>query len=120
MIVIHVKRVYEPADPQDGMRVLVDRLWPRGISKEQLKADLWLKEVAPSTALRQWFHSDLSEWEEFQRRYTAELDEHRPALRALLERAAGGTITLMYSTRDIEHNHAQVLRDYLLRLEQAE
>ncbi len=118
-MVIHVKRVYEAADPQDGLRVLVDRLWPRGLSKEKAHIDVWLKDIAPSTALRQWYHSDFSEWEEFKRRYTDELDEHRPALKALLEQAAGQTLTLLYASRETERNHALILKEYLLQLEQA-
>lgn len=115
---IFVKRVYEPPDAHDGVRVLVDRLWPRGISKEKANIDLWLKEAAPSTALRQWFHADFSAWEEFQRRYTAELDEHRPALFDLLDQAAGRDLTLLYASRETERNHALVLRGYLLRMRQ--
>jgi uncharacterized protein YeaO (DUF488 family) len=109
-----IKRIYEPAEPDDGFRVLVDRLWPRGISKEQAQVDFWLKEAAPSTALRQWFHTDFSRWEEFKQRYTAELDEHHTALRSMLAAAGDRAITLLYASRETEHNHALVIKECVL------
>ncbi len=111
---IYTKRVYESPDPQDGFRVLVDRLWPRGISKELLRADLWMKEAAPSTELRKWYHHDLSKLEEFKQRYFSELDANQDAVKLLLEIANKGRLTLLYSAKDTEHNQAVVLREYLL------
>ncbi|MBI4791676.1 MAG: DUF488 domain-containing protein [Deltaproteobacteria bacterium] len=111
---IRTKRVYEQADAADGFRVLVDRVWPRGMTKEQVRADLWLKSIAPSTALRQWFGHDRSKWEEFRRRFWVELDAQPEAVAQLLEAAAKGRLTLLFSARDGECNQAVVLRDYLL------
>ena len=113
-IEIQVKRVYEPADPQDGTRVLVDRLWPRGLTKEQVKADLWLKEAAPSSELRKWFHQNMQQWEVFQRRYLVELEGQTEAVAKLLELANENRLTLLFSSREAEHNHAMVLKEYLL------
>lgn len=109
---IQIKRTYEPAARTDGHRFLVERLWPRGLKKEELGAD-WVKDVAPSTSLRLWFGHRVDRWEEFQRRYRAELDSRPGIWRPL--RAAGrrGTVTLLYSARDVDHNSAVVLRDYL-------
>ncbi len=112
---VQAKRVYEPADPDDGFRVLVDRVWPRGLKKEQVQADLWLKEVAPSTALRKWFGHDPDKWEAFQQRYFTELDERQEAVATLVERASQGRLTLLFSARDIEHNQAVALKRYLLK-----
>lgn len=111
---ILIKRVYEPAAPSDGFRVLVDRLWPRGMSKEKARIDLWLKDIAPSNELRRWFNHEAARWAEFQRRYTEELDAAPDAVRAFRE-ASGGreTVTLLYGARDEEHNQALVLQDYL-------
>lgn len=111
---IRVKRVYEPSDSSDGFRVLVDRLWPRGLTRERVNADLWLKDAAPSTALRQWYHHDLAQWDEFRRRYFLELDNRHDALRALLDAAAAQPLTLLYSSRDPALNQAIALREYLL------
>ncbi len=110
---IQIKRAYEPAAKSDGQRFLVDRLWPRGIKKESLHFVAWLKEVAPSTELRQWFNHDPAKWHEFQERYRAELEANREALQPLLEAAAKGNLTLLYSAHDIEHNDAIVLKAYL-------
>ncbi len=111
---IRVKRVYEPVEPDDGARFLVERLWARGVKKEALQLDGWLKDVAPSSDLRKRFCHDPAKWQEFQRSYTAELDEKPEAWRPLLEAARRGKITLLYSARDTEHNNALVLKDYLL------
>ncbi len=111
---IRTKRVYEPPDARDGFRVLVDRIWPRGMAKEQVRADLWLRDVAPSTALRKWFAHDPSKWEEFKKRYFAELDKNPESVHVLLEAAAKGTLTLLFSARDAEHNQAIALKEYLL------
>lgn len=110
---IQIKRVYEPADPADGCRILVDRLWPRGLTKQQVACDLWLKEIAPTADLRKWFNHDHAKWTEFQQRYCNELSVN-PAVKALLDRAAKGRLTLLYGARDAEYNQAVVLRDYLL------
>jgi len=110
---IRLKRVYDPPEPQDGRRFLVERLWPRGMRKDALSLDAWAKEVAPSTALRRWFGHDPKKWEEFQRRYFAELDRKPDAWRLLLDAARRGTITLLYSARDTDHNNAAALRTYL-------
>lgn len=112
--VIRVKRVYEPPDPQDGCRVLVDRLWPRGLRKEGLKCDVWLRELAPSDTLRKWFGHDPAKWEEFQRRYAAELLAHPENLTALLDLARRGPVTLLFSARDSVHNQAVALREIFL------
>jgi uncharacterized protein YeaO (DUF488 family) len=110
---IHTKRVYEPADPQDGLRVLVDRVWPRGLTKEQVRADLWLKDAAPSAELRKWFEHDPEKWEEFKQRYFTELDASPEAIRKLVDEAANQPVTLLFSARDLEHNQAVALKEYL-------
>lgn len=111
---IRLKRAYDPPEPGDGKRFLVDRLWPRGVKKEDLALDGWLKEVAPSNELRHWFGHDPARWDEFRQRYAQELDALDPAaLRPLLDAARSGTLTLVYSARDEAHNNAVVLRDYL-------
>ena len=109
---IRIKRTYEPAADKDGRRVLVERLWPRGMKKEAVAADVWLKEVAPSADLRKWFGHRQERWEEFRRRYRSELDANPAAWQPLLDNR--GTLTLLYSAHDTEHNGALVLRDYLL------
>lgn len=113
-IEIMTKRVYEPADPEDGIRVLVDRLWPRGLTKDQVAAHLWLKSVAPSTELRKWFHQNMQQWAEFQHRYLAELAEQPDAVAKLIEMAKENRLTLLFSSHEIEHNHALLLKEYLL------
>ena len=110
---IRTKRVYEPASPSDGPRFLVERLWPRGIKKEALHMQAWLKDVAPSPALRQWFSHDPAKWPEFQRRYLRELDANPESCRPLLDAARSGTLTLIYSARDPERNSAKILQTYL-------
>jgi len=112
---ILVKRVYEPAAKSDGFRVLVDRLWPRGMSKENATLDLWLPDLGPSTTLRQWFNHDPARWEEFRRRYHAELEHKNELVTELKGRAKKDTVTLLYSAKDEEHNQAVALRSYLLR-----
>jgi uncharacterized protein YeaO (DUF488 family) len=108
-----LKRVYETPSPEDGFRVLVERLWPRGVSKERAALDLWLKEIAPSPELRKWFSHDLTRWEEFQARYAAELDDAGDAVRLLKQKGREGTVTLVYASQDEEHNGALVLKRYL-------
>ena len=105
-----LKRVYEEPSPEDGFRVLVERLWPRGVSKERAELDLWLKDVAPSPELRKWFSHDPAKWEAFQERYVAELKEDKEALHLLKQNAREGTVTLVYASHDEEHNGALVLK----------
>jgi uncharacterized protein YeaO (DUF488 family) len=111
---IALKRAYEPAAPRDGTRVLVDRLWPRGVSKEAAAIDHWMKELAPSTELRKWFGHDPARWPEFRRRYTAELRQQAEAVAQLRALARKGRVTLVYAAHDEEHNDAVVLRTVLL------
>ena len=111
---IKLNRAYEPASAQDGTRVLVDRLWPRGVGKDAAALDLWLKELAPSTGLRKWFGHDPARWTEFQQRYAEELRAHAPALDALRALSRKGRITLVYGAHDEIHNNAVALRDILL------
>jgi uncharacterized protein YeaO (DUF488 family) len=105
--------VYEKASPSDGYRVLVDRLWPRGLSKEEARIDAWLKEIAPSTRLRQWFGHDPSKWSEFKKRYFRELDGRTELVASLAERAKTQTVTLVFAAKDERHNNAQALKEYL-------
>ncbi len=114
---IKLKRAYEPASPDDGYRVLVDRLWPRGIAKADLQIDSWEKDLGPSTELRKWFGHDPERWAEFRRRYLQELDDpqKQQLLESLAERARRGTLTLIYGARDTEHNQAVVLKEALDR-----
>lgn len=113
MATIGIKRVYEPHSRRDGQRILVERLWPRGIRKDDLHLDAWYKEVAPSTELRKWYGHEVSRWPEFRRRYLEELIENRDAWRPILDVALKRKVTLLYSAHDVEHNSAVVLRDYL-------
>ncbi|MHB1299120.1 MAG: DUF488 domain-containing protein [Gemmatimonadaceae bacterium] len=114
---IKLKRAYDESDSTDGARYLVERLWPRGVKKDDLPLDGWLKDVAPSTELRRWFAHDPEKWPEFRRRYFAELKEHPEALAPLLAAARKKhTVTLVYSARDTEHNAAVALRDHLKHL----
>ena len=110
---IQLKRAYDPASKEDGVRYLVERLWPRGIKKIDLVMDAWLKNVAPSTDLRKWFSHDPEKWTEFQRRYTAELDANPESWKPILEAARHGKVTLIYSAHDTEHNSALLLKTYL-------
>ena len=110
---LKVKRVYEAPEPSDGARFLVERLWPRGMKKESLHMDGWLKEVAPSGALRRWFGHDPVKWKEFKSRYFAELSNKPEALRLLLDAARKGDVTLLYSAHDVVHNNALALKEYL-------
>lgn len=112
---VKIKRVYEPAEPEDGTRVLVDRLWPRGLSKERAKVDLWLKEVAPSAELRTWYGHDPEKYPEFRRRYEAELTEEPgvSALARLRTMATEGQVTLVFAAHDTAHANATVLRELL-------
>ena len=108
-----LKRIYEPATADDGKRILVDRIWPRGISKQKAALDLWLKDIAPSTGLRKWFGHDPARWSEFRRRYQAELDANPEPLAQLRSLLKSGRVTLLYGAQDTIHNQAQALADYL-------
>jgi len=110
---IKTKRAYEKPAKEDGTRVLVDRLWPRGISKSAASVDEWLKEIAPSDGLRKWFHHDPSRWEDFRRRYTKELKGKKDLTKKLMDISRSGTLTLVYSARDEIHNQANVLKEFL-------
>jgi len=112
---IKLKRVYDAPSPKDGLRVLVDRLWPRGLTKERAAVDLWLKDVAPSTELRKWFGHDPAKWKQFQARYRKELQEKKDALALLKQESDEQTVTLVYGARDEEHNEALVLKLILER-----
>lgn len=110
---IQLKRAYDPADPHDGVRFLVERLWPRGIKKENLHYDEWIKDAAPSTELRKWFSHDPSKWTEFQHKYFAELKKHSEALEPIRKAMHKGRVTLLFSSHDQEHNNAVALKTYL-------
>ena len=112
---IRLKRAYEPAAPSDGYRVLIDRLWPRGVSRKKARLDAWERELAPSAELRQWFGHQPNRFEEFRRRYIEELRQQRPRLTELRRRARDGTLTLVYAARDSDHNDAVVLAAVLRR-----
>jgi uncharacterized protein YeaO (DUF488 family) len=112
---VRLKRVYEPAAASDGYRLLIDRLWPRGVSREQADLDEWDRELAPSTELRQWFGHEPSRFPEFRRRYEEELRPKRSSIAELRRRAREGTVTLVYAARDPEHNDAVVLAEVLRR-----
>lgn len=110
---LHIKRVYDPSDDSDGKRILVDRLWPRGLSKTEARVDIWLKEVAPSPVLRRWFGHDPEKWTEFRRRYRDELEKNSEAVDALKKEIGRATATILYGAKDSEHNHAIVLKDFI-------
>ena len=109
---VRIKRIYDEPDREDGERILVDRLWPRGVAKDDAAFSVWMKDVAPTADLRKWFDHKPERWTEFQRRYRAELKDN-PAVEDLLKRAAAGTVTLLYGARNREYNHAAVLADFL-------
>lgn len=112
-ITLNLKRAYDHPEPADGFRVLVDRLWPRGVSKDAAQIDLWLKEIAPSTALRKWFGHEASKWAMFRERYFRELDKNPEAVAKFREQVPRGKVTLVYGAKDQEHNHAVALKAYL-------
>jgi len=112
---IQLKRAYDKPSRDDGLRVLVERLWPRGLTKERAAVDLWLKDVAPSPELRKWFGHDPDKWEQFQKRYWKELKENDDAVRLLKQKGKRGTVTLVYAARDEEHNGALALKRFLER-----
>jgi uncharacterized protein YeaO (DUF488 family) len=110
-----IKRVYEKPSKEDGKRILVDRLWPRGLTKEKASIDLWLKEIAPTTKLRKWFGHDPDKWKEFQKRYHEELKNNKEPVSLLKEQIKKGKVTLLYGAKDEEHNEALVLQEWLGR-----
>ena len=110
---IKIKRVYEKPRREDGIRILVDRLWPRGLTKEKAAIDLWLKNIAPTTELRKWFDHDPNKWKSFMRRYRLELKRNKEQALLLKEQARRRTVTLLYGAKDEEHNEAIVLKEYL-------
>jgi len=110
---INLKRAYEPAAKTDGERILVERLWPRGVSKDRARIDLWLKDVAPSTELRKWFGHDPEKWRQFRRRYAAELKEKVDVIKMLKQKAKKGRLTFVYAAHDEEHNGALALKEFL-------
>ena len=113
MSMVSLKRAYEKAAASDGIRFLVERLWPRGVKKTDLQVNAWLKDVAPSDALRRWFGHDPNKWNEFRQRYFAELDGHPEACEPIRIAASHGRVTLVYSAHDQEHNNAVALKEYL-------
>ena len=111
---IKIKRVYEKPDKEDGVRILVDRLWPRGLTKEKAAVDLWLKDIAPSTILRKWFGHDPAKWKEFKRKYQLELKKNPGPFLLLKKQAKQAVITLLYGAKDEDHNQALVLKDFCI------
>jgi uncharacterized protein YeaO (DUF488 family) len=110
---IQLKRIYEAGSKEDGYRILVDRLWPRGFTKEKAALDLWLKEIAPSNELRKWFGHDPDKWKEFQKKYRQELKQNKEAVDILNDYIQKGKVTLLYAAKDEEHNEAQVIKDFI-------
>lgn len=113
MKTIRIKRAYDPASAEDGFRILVDRLWPRGLTKEKAAVDLWLKEIAPSTELRKWFDHDATKWEQFKSKYSKELSENPANLEIIRDHLKKQSITLLYAARDTAHNEAILLQEIL-------
>lgn len=112
-MVVVLKRVYAEPSESDGIRILVDRLWPRGLTKERAKVDVWLKEIAPSTELRKWFNHEPNKWPEFQKRYQAEMNNNPESVAALKKYLANGNVTMVYGAKDEQHNDAVVIKQYL-------
>ncbi|MGN6339606.1 MAG: DUF488 domain-containing protein [Ginsengibacter sp.] len=110
---IQLKRIYEAGSKEDGYRILVDRLWPRGFTKEKAALDLWLKEIAPSNELRKWFGHDPDKWKDFQKKYRQELKQNKEAVDILKDYIQKGKVTLLYAAKDEEHNEAQVIKDFI-------
>ncbi len=110
---IRLKRAYDEAAPDDGLRILVERLWPRGVTKERAAIDRWLKDVAPSQELRRWYSHDIAKWNEFKKRYAAELDQNKTAVGELRKRCRAETVTFIYAASDEEHNSAVLLKEYV-------
>ena len=112
---IKIKRGYEKPESEDGIRILVDRLWPRGLTKEKASIDLWLKDIAPSTQLRKWFNHDPEKWNKFKKRYLAELNENKKSVSMLKEQLTNSVVTLIFGAKDEEHNEALVLKELFSR-----
>jgi uncharacterized protein YeaO (DUF488 family) len=110
---IKIKRIYEPASADDGKRIYIDRLWPRGMKKEEVKIDEWLKDISPSDSLRKWFGHAPSKYAEFKRRYKRELEKHSEMLERIRKEEKNQTVTLLFSAKDMEHNNATVLKEIL-------
>lgn len=113
---IRLKRIYDKPDKTDGRRVLVDRLWPRGLTQKEARIDDWLKEIAPSAELRKWFRHEPTRWKEFKRRYASELKDHSDKLEQLAEDAKKGTVTLLFAAKDTKHNNAVALKELIEKL----
>jgi len=114
---LHIKNIHAPPSADDGARVLIDRIWPRGVSKQTAALTLWLKEIAPTTTLRKWFNHEPARWEEFRHRYHRELDENPSAVDQLREIMKTGRVTLVYGAHDTVHNNAAALRDYMVTVQ---
>jgi uncharacterized protein YeaO (DUF488 family) len=112
-ISIRIKRVYDPSSPQDGLRILVDRLWPRGLSKEKAKVDLWLREIAPSNELRKWYGHEPDKWTEFKKKYLKEIEEKKAEFELLRKKARQGTVTFLFSSREEKLNNAAALKEFV-------
>ena len=110
---VKTKRIYDPASPEDGRRILVDRLWPRGIKKEEARVDAWLRDIAPSTELRKWFSHDPAKWEEFKKRYREELEAKEDLVQELRAEGRKGTVTLLFAAKDTVHVNAEVLKELI-------
>jgi uncharacterized protein YeaO (DUF488 family) len=110
---VRIKRVYDPVSPSDGKRILVDRVWPRGVKKEEARAEEWLKEIAPSTELRKWFGHDPEKWPEFRKKYKQELKSHADLIKRIKSEARGKTVTLLFAAKNEDQNQAVVLREVL-------
>ncbi|TVM19266.1 hypothetical protein DPQ33_02590 [Oceanidesulfovibrio indonesiensis] len=113
MATVNIRRVYEDPQPDDGVRVLVDRVWPRGLTKDRVQADKWMKDIAPSSKLRKWFGHDPEKWDEFRERYFLELDDKPELVEELRKMLRSSTVTLLYSAKDVDYNQAVALREYL-------
>ena len=113
IVTLKIKRIYEEAEKSDGFRILIDRLWPRGIKKDNAHIDLWLKEIAPSNSLRKWFNHDPKKWPEFQKRYAKELEEKEEMLDTIRKKEKQYTVTLLYGTKETEHNNAIALKNFI-------
>lgn len=110
---LNIKRVYETPEPSDGYRILVDRLWPRGLTKEKAHLDLWLKDIAPSTELRKWFNHDPEKWKDFQKKYRKELKDNTEAVEELKKHLTKGTVTLLFATKNEDMNEAKIIKDFI-------
>ncbi len=112
---IKIKRIYDPPAPEDGFRILVDRLWPRGLSKSKARVDLWAKELSPSNELRKWYHHDAEKWAEFKKRYRSEIVDKQEAFDSIIRKAREGTVTLLFSSREKKWNNAAALQEFIKR-----